>query len=300
MKEPYEAAINGKWEAMIKFFGDRNNNIFYPMTVAKDTVFHLAVLSKEPLKQLLERVENPMLDSVFITNASGNTVLHEAASNNNITAVKLLVGCNYDTQEQLVKRNKLGQTPLFKAASFGTTKVVKYLASRPYQMITYDNKQQLRDEHRTRNNGTSILHAAVRGDHFALLLNLKELCTDVIHCKPIMSIGWTPPVNNGLKFNVDGSVKGKPGTALELLELDEGLANLKTKYGKTSLHLLTTKKSTFRQKHCELWHGILYFCIPTGDDNNDDANNMVEDDDDVKVGDSHSMDSHGRLKIRKG
>ncbi|KAK0593429.1 hypothetical protein LWI29_036495 [Acer saccharum] len=176
------------------------------MTVAKDTVFHLAVLSKkeEPLKQLLERVENPMLDSVFITNASGNTVLHEAASNHNITAVKLLVGCNYDTQEQLVKRNKLGQTPLFKAASFGTTKVVKYLASRPYQMITYDNKQQLRDEHRTRNNGTSILHAAVRGDHFG---------------------------------------------------------------------------------------------IPTGDDNNDGANNIVEDDYDVKVGDSHSMDSHGRLII---
>ncbi|KAK1570689.1 hypothetical protein Q3G72_005781 [Acer saccharum] len=257
MKEPYEAAINGNWEAMIKFFDDDRNtfNILYPMTVAKDTAFHLAVHSKkeEPLKQLLERVENPMGDSVFITNAYKNTVLHVAALNNNIAALKLLVECNYATQEQLVTRNRSGQTPLFKAASFGSTKVVKYLASQPNQM-NLDNKQQLRDEHRTRNDRTSILHAAVRGEHF--------------------------------------------GTALELLELDEGLANLKTSYGMTSLHLLTNK-STFRQKHRKLWHWILYFCIPTGDDNNDDANNIVEDDD-VKVGDSPSMDSLGRLIICKG
>ncbi|KAK0578915.1 hypothetical protein LWI29_018314 [Acer saccharum] len=206
MKEPYEAAINGNWEAMIKFFDDDRNtfNILYPMTVAKDTAFHLAVHSKkeEPLKQLLERVENPMGDSVFITNAYKNTVLHVAALNNNIAALKLLVECNYATQEQLVTRNRSGQTPLFKAASFGSTKVVKYLASQPNQM-NLDNKQQLRDEHRTRNDRTSILHAAVRGEHFG---------------------------------------------------------------------------------------------IPTGDDNNDDANNIVEDDD-VKVGDSPSMDSLGRLII---
>ncbi|TXG46858.1 hypothetical protein EZV62_026152 [Acer yangbiense] len=210
MKEPYEAAINGNWEAMIKFFDENFNILFHQMTVAKDTAFHLAVLSKkeEPLKQLLtmlEQDENPMWNSVFITNANGNTVLHEAASHHNIAAMKLLVPleCNYATQEQLVKRNRSGQTPLFKAASFGSTKVVKYLASLPYQMITCDNKQQLRDEHRTRNDRTSILHAAVRGEHFG---------------------------------------------------------------------------------------------ISTGDDYNDDANNIVEDDD-VKVGDSHSMDSYGRLII---
>ncbi|TXG46857.1 hypothetical protein EZV62_026151 [Acer yangbiense] len=66
-----------------------------------------------------------MGDSVFITNAYKNTVLHVAALNHNFAAVKLLVECNYDAQEQLVTRNRSGQTPLFKAASFGSTKVVR-------------------------------------------------------------------------------------------------------------------------------------------------------------------------------
>ncbi|KAI9199196.1 hypothetical protein LWI28_029236 [Acer negundo] len=244
MKEPYQAVIKENWEDLKTFFDkDRNTfNILYPMTVAKDTAFHIAVHSRgeQPLRHLLERVDDPMGANVFMTNAYGNTVLHEAAINYNIAAVKLLVGDKYVTPEQLLKRNRSGQTPLFKAASFGSTKVVRYLASQPKQMIC--DSKKLEDAHRTRNDGTSILHAAVRGEHF--------------------------------------------GTALELLKIDEGLAELKTKNGMTSLYLLTNIQSAFG--------------IPTGDDNNDDANNIDEDDqyDDKQVGDNQSKDAHrGRLKI---
>ncbi|KAI9199071.1 hypothetical protein LWI28_026821 [Acer negundo] len=212
MKEPYEAAINGNCEAMIKFFDDDRNtfNILYPMTVAKDTAFHLAVHSKkeEPLKQLLERVENPMGDIVFITNAYKNTVLLVAALNHNIEAVKLLVECNYATQEQLVTRNRSGQTPLFKAASFGSTKVVMYLASEPNQM-NLDNKQKLRDEHRTRNDRTSILHAAVRGEHFDCVsftgnLNCRSGINEPMDCSTSIPTGDD---NNDDANNIDDDVK---------------------------------------------------------------------------------------------
>ncbi|KAL5773223.1 hypothetical protein ACOSQ2_013147 [Xanthoceras sorbifolium] len=129
------------------------------MTVAKDTAFHMAVHSKtdQPLRYLLERVEqigDPTGANVFMTNDYEN---------------KLLVEKNYVKAEQLLKKNRSGQTPLFKAASFGSTKVVRYLASQPGRTTLDDNDNtKLEDAQRTRNDGISILHAAVRGEHFGI------------------------------------------------------------------------------------------------------------------------------------
>ncbi|KAK1570641.1 hypothetical protein Q3G72_004979 [Acer saccharum] len=139
--------MEGKWEALEEFFdNDEGFSISYPkMTVAKDNAFHIAVHSKseQPLKQLLERVVNygHIRTNVLNTaNAYENMVLHEAAINHNIAAVKLLVRGGYVTPDQLLERNKSGQTPLFKAAAFGSTKVVKYLASQPNQMTESTTK----------------------------------------------------------------------------------------------------------------------------------------------------------------
>ncbi|KAH7569418.1 hypothetical protein JRO89_XS06G0158300 [Xanthoceras sorbifolium] len=94
----------------------------------------------------------------------------------NIAAVKLLVEKNYVKAEQLLKRNRSGQTPLFKAASFGSAKVVRNLASQPGRTTLDDNDNtKLEDAQRTRNDGISILHAAVRGEHFGTALELLKL-----------------------------------------------------------------------------------------------------------------------------
>ncbi|KAK1557401.1 hypothetical protein Q3G72_024091 [Acer saccharum] len=273
MQKPYQAVVvEGKWGSLEDFLDDDEAfSISYPrMTVANDTAFHIAVHSKseQPLESLLKRVNNfEFIRNVLkTTNAYENTVLHEAAINHNIKAVKLLVEGPYVTPEQLLERNMSGQTPLFKAAAFGSTKVVKYLASRANKMITIgDNKQQLDDKHRINDDGFSILHAAVRGEHF--------------------------------------------GTALELLKLDPGLAGLKTKNGMTSLHLLTNLRSAFTKKFRDhLWHRLLYFCIPIGDDNYDDAYNIFDgpifdgevkvDQNDGEVGDNQNPSPQG--KISKG
>ncbi|KAK2644572.1 hypothetical protein Ddye_019767 [Dipteronia dyeriana] len=141
------------------------------MTVAKDNPFHIAVHSQreEPLQQLLDQVSVHMYASVLnTTNAYENTVLHEAAINHNIKAVKLLVGGGYVTGEQLLERNMSGHTPLFKAAGFGSTKVVKYLASRPNQTIGSAGNKKLHDAHRINEDGFSTLQAAVGGEHFGI------------------------------------------------------------------------------------------------------------------------------------
>ncbi|KAK3217763.1 hypothetical protein Dsin_011733 [Dipteronia sinensis] len=142
IKEPYQAVLDAKWEDMNTFYIEDPIGLFAllcPISVDRDTAFHLAVYSgsKEPLKSLLEFVEskeNADINQFFMKNIYGNTVLHEAAISGNLEAVQILVS----KFPKLVKdTNEIRETPLFRAAAFGKTKIVKYLASQPdhmYQM----------------------------------------------------------------------------------------------------------------------------------------------------------------------
>ena len=69
-----------------------------------------------------------------------------------------------------------------------------------------------------------------------MLLNLKDLCVDQKKSKVSKIVDWIPPDLGYLKFNVDGSAKGKPGPA--------GMGGvLRNSYGKVlclfSVHLGT-------------------------------------------------------------
>ncbi|KAK2646243.1 hypothetical protein Ddye_021438 [Dipteronia dyeriana] len=47
----------------------------------------------------------------------------------------------------------------------------------------------------------------------SILLNISEVCVDRRKCSVCPKQVWFPPYVNGLKFNVDGSSRGKPGLA---------------------------------------------------------------------------------------
>ncbi|KAK3189252.1 hypothetical protein Dsin_028813 [Dipteronia sinensis] len=47
----------------------------------------------------------------------------------------------------------------------------------------------------------------------SILLNLSVICVDNQNLKQPQKEAWYPPYGNGLKFNVDGSSRGKPGPA---------------------------------------------------------------------------------------
>ncbi|KAI9198551.1 hypothetical protein LWI28_018034 [Acer negundo] len=108
-----------------------------------------------------------------VKNVNRSTILHEAAVHRNIEALKLFVR-KYGHEPLLIK-NIYGETPLFTAAAFGSTEVVKYLASQPNQMT--DGGKQLKDIHRIRDDGhgISILYVAIRGQHFDTALELLRL-----------------------------------------------------------------------------------------------------------------------------
>ncbi|KAH7514929.1 hypothetical protein FEM48_Zijuj11G0142300 [Ziziphus jujuba var. spinosa] len=154
--EPYRAALEEDWERMKRFYEKNREALFYPLTVTNDTPFHIAVYSrtKSPLEELIQMVPNPPIAKADDKKC---TPLHEAGAIGNIEAAQVLVRCS---PEQLEARNAVGETPMYRAAAFGMTEVVKYLASEVrsrnldmhFQRIRYDN--------------TSILQSAIHGQHF--------------------------------------------------------------------------------------------------------------------------------------
>lgn len=148
--EAYKVALNKDWEAFKKFWEERDAiMINFPMTVAGNTALHIAVYSGEAqlVRDLLDHAPCPS------PNERGDTVLHEAAAVGNVEMAEDLI--KYDT-ELLESKNNRGETPLFRAAVFNQTKMVRFLASKAKDMTI----------HRTRNDGTSILHMTVLSKNF--------------------------------------------------------------------------------------------------------------------------------------
>ncbi|KAK4857977.1 hypothetical protein QYF36_009022 [Acer negundo] len=192
IKKLYKNVLDKDWKALKGDFSCENDvdplKLLSPISVHGYNIIHLVVHSgtKEPLKQILGRVKctgDLKLLRCFTrsVNSYGNTVLHEAAISGNLEAVKLLV--ENDDQEILEMKNDSNETPLFRAAAFGKTKIVKFLASCEGQTVySSDGTKKLKDIHRSNKNGETVLFAAVQGQHFGTaleLLKLDEKLTDL-------------------------------------------------------------------------------------------------------------------------
>lgn len=180
LKKPYQAVLNGDWEAMRNFYDMYPERVVCPLTIDGLTAFHIAGYSEktEPLQHLLGLLK-PHEISAAVSKKSdhGNNVFHEVASTNNVKSAKLLIktllaahglrtlsGNNLpELRDILEDRNQLGETPLFRAAALGQTKMAKFLAE-----LVGD-----KTHHFQRNDTMSILHTAVLGQHFGLSLSLS-------------------------------------------------------------------------------------------------------------------------------
>ncbi|KAE7995372.1 hypothetical protein FH972_000179 [Carpinus fangiana] len=162
LKTPYQEALNGDWEA-IKSFYDKHlvpERVVHPLTIDGLTAFHIAGYNSEgtELLQHLLGLLAPSDISLAISKKSDhdNNVFHEVASINNVASAKLLItklsGNNLPELKKILEdRNQLGETPLFRAAALGQTKMAKFLAK-----LVGDISPHLH-----RYDSMSILHAAV-------------------------------------------------------------------------------------------------------------------------------------------
>lgn len=166
VREPYRAALNGDWESMKSFYLRNREYMNLPLTVTNDTPIHFAVFSgtKSPLVELLEIAQ---VDACSKRNDMDITPLHEAAAIGNIEAAKILLD---RSEEDLDAKTKIGETPMYRAAAFGMTEMVMFLASQVGR-----SKRDM-DIQRNRDDNTSILHSAIHGQHFGdLSLSLYSL-----------------------------------------------------------------------------------------------------------------------------
>jgi ankyrin repeat protein len=177
LKKPYQAALNGDWEAMKSFYDKHPEHVVHPLTIDGLTPLHIAGYSSEgtELLQHLLSLLPPSEIPLAISKKSDhhNNVFHEVASTNNVASAKLLI--SELSQNNLPKlkmiledRNQIGETPLFRAAALGQTKMVKFLAK-----ILVGNISP----HFHRHDSISILHAAVLGQHFGLSLSFSLMQT---------------------------------------------------------------------------------------------------------------------------
>ena len=167
----YQAVMKEDWDAMKDIFRNNAKLVLCPMSVDSDTPFHIAAYSgrKELLQYLCEKLKpsNSIVKALSQKNNHGNNTFHEVATTNIVEAADFLVRelrkARHDESDDLINnllkdRNKLGETPLYRAAALGHTKMAKFLAKFVDDI----------SRHFQRDDGVSILHLAVLGQHFGI------------------------------------------------------------------------------------------------------------------------------------
>ncbi|XP_057486994.1 uncharacterized protein LOC130773076 [Actinidia eriantha] len=95
-------------------------------------------------------------------NSRGDTVLHEAARFGKCKVAKMIL----EKETALLSaRNHLGETPLYAAAACGRKEVFDMLKEK------VDGEEVIL----RRNDGCTVLHAAVTGEHYSLALDIMEI-----------------------------------------------------------------------------------------------------------------------------
>lgn len=152
-----------------------------PIDGRGNTLLHLLVIrgNHESLKSLMDVVKS--YENLKKKNIRGDTALHEAARCGNAKAAVLLLDkekelismlscpvpmCNCENctmailakKDSLVSiRNELGETALFLAAAFGQMTLFQTI-------LRYNNN----DCTTTRNDGCTVLHAAITGEYYRM------------------------------------------------------------------------------------------------------------------------------------
>ncbi|XP_042504794.1 ankyrin repeat and sterile alpha motif domain-containing protein 1B-like [Macadamia integrifolia] len=160
--EVYKAAVdhagkNDNKEIILKFYEENPTS---PIDDQGDTVLHVLALHRTEVACELLQLE--MHHGLLAKNCKGNTALHEASRVGALKLAKLMVR----KENSIVDHSNLvGETPLYWAAAYGQTKMFQFLAEKS----NHSNLMGLR-----RNDGLTILHAAVMGEFYDLAKEIVD------------------------------------------------------------------------------------------------------------------------------
>lgn len=165
---PYGMALKKNWKGFLEYFDDKTwQDLLNHLNNDGDTALHIAAASgnHKLLKRLLEKLPKEprklVVEALMKRDIHGNTALHEVATTDCVEAanemVEIILQCSdNENEKKLLIRNKLGETPLYRAAALGQTKMLKY----------FDYKVGFSRSHFHRKDDITVLHIAVFGQHF--------------------------------------------------------------------------------------------------------------------------------------
>ncbi|KAM1135931.1 hypothetical protein EV2_035081 [Malus domestica] len=152
-KWPYKWAMHDNWEPLKQYYKRNWEEVFIPLTTNNDTVLHVVAYAgqSDVLEFLISLVTTATNDprklrhALVLENGHGNTILHEVVASGNLKAAMLLVSHDNSVRSELIARqdadqtneyerdvidawsrsiveieNKLGETPIYRAASYDT------------------------------------------------------------------------------------------------------------------------------------------------------------------------------------
>ncbi|KAH0671308.1 hypothetical protein KY285_024051 [Solanum tuberosum] len=173
-KKLYDALMKQENTEVLRLCRELESGPLHILTVHDDTVLHVAAYSKQTdlvlclLKELEKRLPEFPLDGLKHRNDMGNTILHEIATFDRVdSAAKIILDREPDL---LGMRNKSGETALFRAVRYGKTVMFDFLDQQVSQFFDVNEREAFY----YKLGGATILHAAVRSEHFGLALSIAK------------------------------------------------------------------------------------------------------------------------------
>ncbi|CDP05501.1 unnamed protein product [Coffea canephora] len=161
----YKAVLEGKKQPVETFRSFWREEGVKPLDKCGDTVLHfLAIYGNVAAFRLLLQDGLVTSENLKAKNVNGDTALHEAARFGHKDVAEIMLRTEKDLAYE---RNKLGETPLFVAAACGKKEVFSLL------------EKYIGDCMMRRNDGCTILHAAVIGGYYSLAIGILEWYPDL-------------------------------------------------------------------------------------------------------------------------
>ncbi|XP_024640204.1 uncharacterized protein [Medicago truncatula] len=160
-----EYTLEGKWDSVIRLYNKFPEQAHTAIiSDSAGTALHVAIDLDEEffVEKLVHAIlMHNNLEALEIGNEHGDTPLHFAASRGFARICKCIIGSENERIYLLSCKNKNGETPFFQAAVNWRKQAFAYLAHISKGMV---NLQELL----VRNDGDSVLHTAIQGEHFDL------------------------------------------------------------------------------------------------------------------------------------
>ncbi|XP_028068438.1 ankyrin repeat-containing protein At5g02620-like isoform X2 [Camellia sinensis] len=170
-RDLYSALMRGDGNKVIEHCKNIPQGPLHKLTIHKDTVLHMATYSKQKqlVLQLLQLLpDEDSNEDIMAENDIGNTILHEAATCNTIVlAAKEMLR---KAPELLRKKNKRGETALFRAARYGKMEMFKFLDDEVNRVCENERIEETKrcTEFYQRKDNTTILHISILTEHFGV------------------------------------------------------------------------------------------------------------------------------------